>query len=96
LTQALAVEFAGTGLTANSICPAITDTPMMDQVVDELHARDPASSRADISKSLTADIPLGRPASPAEVAAMVSFLASAEADFITAQAINVNGGQLRF
>jgi 2-hydroxycyclohexanecarboxyl-CoA dehydrogenase len=95
LTQALAVEFAGTGLTANSVCPAITDTPMMDQVVDEIHARDPASAKEDIRKSLTTDIPLGRPASPVDVAAAVSFLVSADADFITAQAINVSGGQLR-
>jgi 2-hydroxycyclohexanecarboxyl-CoA dehydrogenase len=95
LTQTLAVEFAGTGLTANSVCPAITDTPMMDQVIDEIHSRAPESPREDIRTSLTADIPLGRPTSPFDVAAAVSFLAGADADFITAQAINVSGGQLR-
>lgn len=80
LTKALARELAPHGITANTICPGPVETPLLSVMTPELRER---------AQRL---IPLGRFALPAEVAAAVVFLASAEASFITGETIDVDGG----
>lgn len=83
LTTGLAREFAGDGITVNTVAPCAVNTPQMQGIVEN----NPALAAKFISV-----IPVGRPAEMAEVASMVSYLAQAEAAFVTGQVISVNGG----
>ena len=77
--KALAVELAPRGITVNAVAPGPIETSMLDG--------------ADIPAMLPA-IPMGRVGKPEEVAALVSFLMSEEAGYITRQVIGVNGGMI--
>lgn len=76
-TKALAVELASRAITVNCVAPGLIDTEMVDpRVIDEALKM----------------IPAGRVGKPAEVAAVVSFLMSEDAAYVTRQVISVNGG----
>ena len=83
MTTGLAREFAQDGITVNTVAPCAVNTPQMQEVVQ----KNPA-----LARKFLAVIPLGRPAEMAEVASMISYLASEEAAFVTGQVISVNGG----
>jgi 2,3-dihydroxy-2,3-dihydro-p-cumate dehydrogenase len=83
LTTGMAREFARDGITVNTVAPCAVNTPQMVAITKS----DPALAAKFISV-----IPMGRPAEMEEVASMVSYLASAEASFVTGQVISVNGG----
>jgi 3-oxoacyl-(acyl-carrier-protein) reductase len=78
-TKTLALEMARYNITANSIAPGYTSTEMVEAIPEELAAQ------------IKAKIPLGRFASPEEIAKAAGFLA-VDADYITGQELNVNGG----
>ena len=78
-TKTLALEMAKYNITANAIAPGFTSTEMVDAIPEEIAAQ------------IKAKIPLGRFASPEEIAKAASFLA-ADGDYITGQELNVNGG----
>lgn len=82
LVRALAVEAAEHGITVNAVAPGYTQ-------------KDPGahtSMTAAQWEAITAKIPLRRLGTPDDVAAMVAFLASAEAGYVTGQVVHVNGG----
>jgi 3-oxoacyl-[acyl-carrier protein] reductase len=81
LTKAAAGEGAALGLTVNCVAPGAIDTPMLRAVM-------PADRDAVYSQR----VPLGRIGTPAEVAAVVCFLASPAASYITGACFDVNGG----
>ncbi|QOZ28069.1 SDR family oxidoreductase [Bradyrhizobium sp. CCBAU 51753] len=83
LTTGMAREFARDGITVNTVAPCAVNTPQMVAITKS----DPALAAKFVSV-----IPMGRPAEMEEVASMVSYLASAEASFVTGQVISVNGG----
>ena len=89
LTETLAREVAHLGITVNAVCPGTVETDMIDEVRRdrELHGRPDVPAWAE-------PIPLGRLASAEDVAAVVAFLASADADYLTGQAITVDGGRV--
>lgn len=92
LTQSAALECAGSGVTVNSICPVIADTPMREQLIEEYAARPEVGSRQEAARLFRSEIPMGREVRPEEIAAVASFLVGEEAEFITGEAINVSGG----
>lgn len=82
ITRALAVELAPHGIRVNSICPGLTETPLA------AYALATPERRASIEKL----VPLGRVAQPGEIAAAALFLASADASYVTGEALVVDGG----
>ncbi|OJF95573.1 SDR family oxidoreductase [Pararhizobium antarcticum] len=92
LTQSLAKELAREGITVNAICPGIIHTEMWDyndrvwgQMLGEY-------GPGELMTEWVEGIPMGRAGTPAEVGALVAFLASKDAAYITGQTINVDGG----
>ncbi|WP_290062362.1 3-oxoacyl-ACP reductase FabG [Amycolatopsis solani] len=90
-TKALGLELAKTGITVNAVCPGYVETPMAERV-RATYANIWEVSEEDVLAKFNAKIPLGRYGTPAEVAAMVDYLAGDEAAVVTAQALNVCGG----
>ena len=89
MVAGLAREFAGAGITANTVAPCYVLTPELT----ELFASGEAPRRLlEVVEQGTAIVPMGRPGEPAEVAATVAFLAGTDSGFITGQTIYVNGG----
>ena len=80
-TKALALETATKGITANAICPGYLETDMT------------ADIKPEILESIIKQIPAGRMGQPQEIAALVTFLASEKAAFITGATLDANGGQ---
>jgi NAD(P)-dependent dehydrogenase (short-subunit alcohol dehydrogenase family) len=94
LMRATAAEVAGTGVTANAVCPAYVNTAMTERTVAnivEKTTRTAEEAQAEIEKMT----PLGRLLEPNEVAAAVVFLASPEAASINGQTIVLDGGGLQ-
>jgi NAD(P)-dependent dehydrogenase (short-subunit alcohol dehydrogenase family) len=77
----------------NAICPGIVDTPMQDLVLDEV-AVIRGVAREELERARTRTVPLGRASSVEECAALVWFLLSDEAAYMTGQAINWTGGMV--
>lgn len=80
LTKSFAKELASRNILVNCVAPGYIDTDMTSKLNDEQKA------------ALQKEIPLGRTALPAEIAAVVAFLASDDSSYITAQTIVVDGG----
>ena len=91
LTRSAAQALAAERITSNCICPGAVDTAMWEQIDHEWGAlRGWAPGEA--WKRRTEGIPLGRPESPEDVAGVVAFLAGPDSDYMTGQAIKVDGG----
>src|SRR5262249_22107120 len=88
-TQTLAREVAHLGITVNAVCPGTVETDM----IDEVGADGAVYGRPEVPP-WAEPIPLDRLASAEDVAAVVAFLASADADYLTGQALNVDGGRV--
>jgi NAD(P)-dependent dehydrogenase (short-subunit alcohol dehydrogenase family) len=92
LTRALAQEVAEFGITVNAILPGDVDT-VMKQWGLQLEALVTQKPYDEVMAEAVAKVPLGRFATPQDVAHLVAFLASDEACFITGQAYNLTGGR---
>jgi 2-hydroxycyclohexanecarboxyl-CoA dehydrogenase len=80
MTKALALEFAGVGLTFNMVPPGFIDTPMLRAAPIDAEA-------------FAATLPMKRIGQPEDIAAACAYLASEEASYITGQTISTNGGR---
>jgi NAD(P)-dependent dehydrogenase (short-subunit alcohol dehydrogenase family) len=85
-TRQVAVQYAGTGVRCNSLCPGTVDSPWVGRLVAA--ADDPDEAR----RALTARQPMGRLGQPAEIAAAALYLASDDASFITGTELVLDGG----
>jgi NAD(P)-dependent dehydrogenase (short-subunit alcohol dehydrogenase family) len=80
LVRTLAIESRQHGITANCVLPGMVATPVVLKMPEAVRER------------VLAGMPMGRMAEPEEVAALIAFLASEEAGYITAQDISIDGG----
>lgn len=82
MTKSLAKELGGRGVNVNAIAPGFIKTNMTDCLSDK------------VKDELVKNIPLKRLGEPEDAASLIAFLASKEADYITGQVINVDGGMV--
>ncbi|HXK33135.1 MAG TPA: SDR family NAD(P)-dependent oxidoreductase [Dehalococcoidia bacterium] len=90
-TQAFAKEVGQHKINVNCVCPGTVDTPLLRGAGMGLESTDELFKQL-IGRVLPT-IPLGRIGYPEDVAKVITFLASDEADYMTGQAINISGGQ---
>jgi meso-butanediol dehydrogenase/(S,S)-butanediol dehydrogenase/diacetyl reductase len=91
ITRTAAQVLAAYRITSNCICPGVVDTPMWRKV-DAEWSEIEGWQTGEAWKRRTSLIPLGRPETAEDVAGLVSFLASRDSDYMTGQAVNIDGG----
>jgi NAD(P)-dependent dehydrogenase (short-subunit alcohol dehydrogenase family) len=84
LTRVIAVEYAAAGVRANAIAPGIVDTPMTRAFAETVPT--------EAMTQMTAQIPMGRLATPEDINGLAVFLASNESSYLTGVVISVDGG----
>lgn len=90
MTFSVAADYIKEGIRCNCICPARVHTPFVDGYLD----RNYPDNRDEMFEKLSAAQPIGRMASPSEVAEMALYLCSDESSFITGQAFPLDGGYM--
>jgi NAD(P)-dependent dehydrogenase (short-subunit alcohol dehydrogenase family) len=94
LMRAVAAEVAGTGVTANAVCPAFVRTDMTARSIERIVAAT-GRSETEAETALAEAAPLGRLLEPEEVAFAVAFLAAPEAGAINGQTLILDGGGIQ-
>ncbi|MBX3099172.1 MAG: SDR family oxidoreductase [Salinibacterium sp.] len=92
LTRSLARDYGKYGVRVNAVCPGWVRTPMADAEMDELARIAGFTDRAEGYGLVTVDVPLGRPAEPEEIAAIIRFLGSGESSIMTGAVLLADGG----
>ncbi|CAN5748595.1 L-iditol 2-dehydrogenase [soil metagenome] len=91
MNQSMGLALARHKINVNAIAPGIVDTPFWDEV-DKQFAKLLNMEIGEPKRTFTQSIPLGRIEQPDDVAGAAVFLASSDADYITQQCLNVDGG----
>jgi 2-keto-3-deoxy-L-fuconate dehydrogenase len=87
MTRQLAVDYP-TELRANCICPGTVDTPFVEAYLEKYHSHEKEKVRAELNQRQ----PVGRLGRPEEIANMVLYLCSPEAEFVTGSVLTIDGG----
>ncbi len=87
LTRQLAVDYAGR-MRVNCVCPGTVETPFVEGYLEKFHKHEKEKVRAE----LHARQPVGRMGRPDEIAHLVLYLCSSEAEFVTGSAVAIDGG----
>jgi len=91
VTQSAALALSPYNINVNAVCPGIIPTPMWEQI-DRDRSRLMGARPGEATKAFIDKVPLQRAGSPQDVAGAVAFLCSPDADYITGQTLNVDGG----
>jgi NAD(P)-dependent dehydrogenase (short-subunit alcohol dehydrogenase family) len=91
MTEALALEMAPFGVRANTVCPGNTETEMLKKAMTEEAALRNITFEEQL-QHVKDSIPLGRLGRAQDIAAAIVYLASADGEYVTGEALNVNGG----
>jgi len=91
LTQAAAKEYASHGITVNAYCPGVVGTDMWE-TIDERFAELTGADKGATFEKYVSGIALGRAQTPEDVANFVSFLSGPDSDYMTGQAVLIDGG----
>lgn len=91
ITQSAALALAPYRINVNAVCPGIVPTPMWDSI-DKDRAGLFGAKPGEAMSAFIGTVPLKRAATPDDLAGAVTFLCSSDADYITGQALNVDGG----
>jgi len=91
VTQSAALAFSPYNINVNAVCPGVVPTPMWDQI-DRDRSRLMGAKPGEALKAFVEKVPLLRAGTPEDVAGAVAFLCSSDADYITGQTLNVDGG----
>lgn len=90
LTKSVATEYVGKGIRCNAVCPGTVDTPSLE---DRIAANAAAAGSVEAARAaFVARQAMGRLAGPEEIAGLVVYLAAPESQFVTGQAIVIDGG----
>lgn len=92
LTQVLALELAEHGISVNAVCPGYVNTEMM-QLVFQKRGPIEGMTPEEYEESLVSKVPMGRMASPEEIASLMIYLSSEESSYITGSSITIAGGK---
>ena len=92
LTRSLALDYTGKGIRSNCICPGCIRTPLCERFNAEVGARKGKSGEEVLQEFVQENIPMARVGTPEEVAAVVLFLSSPAASYISGAIIPVDGG----
>lgn len=93
LTRSLARDYGKRGVRVNAVCPGWVRTPMADAEMEEFMRHAPGIDSPEIAyATVTADVPLARPAEPEEIASVVRFLGSGESSIMTGAVLVADGG----
>jgi NAD(P)-dependent dehydrogenase (short-subunit alcohol dehydrogenase family) len=87
MTRQLAVDYP-TGLRANCICPGTVDTPFVEAYLEKYHRHEKEKVREELNQRQ----PVGRLGRPEEIANMVLYLCSPEAEFVNGSVVTIDGG----
>ncbi|MEX2392567.1 MAG: SDR family NAD(P)-dependent oxidoreductase [Dehalococcoidia bacterium] len=94
MTKAMAKEVGASQITVNAVCPGTIDTPLLRGTLDPILAASGMTlEQWALNTAGMPPIPLARIGYPKDVANVITFLASDDADYMTGQAINISGGQ---
>ena len=92
ITQSAAQYLAPYNINVNAVCPGLVPTPMWDNIDQVQGVQRQGLQSGEWMRKTIDSIPLKRGGTPEDIAAAVSFLCSEDADYITGQALNVDGG----
>ena len=88
MTLSVARDFVDKGIRCNCVCPARVHTPFVDGFISKNYP----GQEAEMFAKLSAGQPIGRMGQPEEIATLIAFLVSRDADFITGSAYDIDGG----
>jgi len=94
MTQMAARELAQHDITVNSFAPGVVDTPLWETLDQQLMDLGVSEKKGQAMKDFSAGILKGRPATPADIVGLTTYLASPESDYMTGQTLMIDGGMV--
>ena len=92
--KALSDEVAPHGITVNTVCPGTTKTERIEQILNS-QSESSGKDKSELQEAMANNIPMQRIGEPTDLSALITFLASEKASYMTGLAVQVDGGSAR-
>lgn len=92
LTQSAARDLAKNKISVNGFAPGVVDTPLWDTLDEQLMELGVSDKKGQAMQEFSANILMGRPATPADIVGTTTYLASSDSDYMTGQIVMIDGG----